>query len=218
MQLNTSIFKKPAAVLSVAGLLAASVLVAPTAVLADETQTIAQNAQDTPALSTLVTALDTAGLVDTFADESASFTVFAPTNDAFAAATTELGITTEELLALPNLSEILQYHVVNAEVFSSDLSDGQEVTTLTGGTLTVDIQGSDVFIVDEQNRRAQVTTADVDSSNGVVHIIDKVVLEATDESAETLEDTGLNLAGFYVIVIGALGIATIAYTRHARQS
>lgn len=213
MKINLHPFKKHMVTVSAFAFVAAAVI-SPLAVSANENETIATNATNTPELSTLVTALDTAGLVPTFADESAAFTVFAPTNDAFAAAATELGISATELLALPNLGEILQYHVVAAEAFSTDLSDGQELETLTGGMLTVDIQGSDVFIVDEQNRRAQVTTADVDSSNGVVHIVDRVVLEAADEAAtSTLSDTGLNLVVFYTTVAGALAAATFAISR-----
>lgn len=217
MKITLHPIKKYAVTASAFALVVAAV-VAPLGVSADESETIATNATNTPELSTLVSALQEAGLVETFADESATFTVFAPTNDAFAAAATELGISAEELLALPNLGEILQYHVVASEAFSTDLSDGQELETLTGGMLTVDIQGSDVFIVDERGRRAQVTTADVDSSNGVVHIVDRVVLEAADESAtSTLSDTGLNLVVFYTTVAGALAVATFAITRKTLQ-
>ena len=213
MKFNSQFIKNQAITVSSLALVATAVFL-PFGASATAEDTIATNATNTPELSTLVTALDEAGLVDTFADESATFTVFAPTNDAFAAAATELGITAEELLALPNLGEILQYHVVAAEAFSTDLSDGQELETLTGGMLTVDISGSDVFVVDEQGRRAQVTTADVDSSNGVVHIIDRVVLEAAEDSAtSTLSDTGLNLVVFYTTVAGALAAATFAISR-----
>ena len=67
------------------------------------------------------------------------FTVFAPTDDAIVALTEALGITADELLALPNLGAILQYHVVAAEAYSDDLSDGQMLTTLEGSVVAVSI-------------------------------------------------------------------------------
>ncbi len=145
---------------------------------AEEAQTeptIVDLAVATPELSTLVTAVTTAGLVETLSGDG-PFTVLAPTDDAFADALEALDITAEELLAREDLADILSYHVVSGSVLSSDLSDGQEVTTVQGGTLTVDITDEGVFFVDANDGRAQVTTADVTASNGVVHIIDAVLL------------------------------------------
>lgn len=129
----------------------------------------------TPQLSTLVLAVDTADLVQTLSGEG-PFTVLAPDDDAFAAALQELGISADELLAREDLADILTYHVISGSVLSSDLSDGQVVTTVQGGTLTVDITDEGVFFVDANDRRSQVTTADVEASNGVVHIINNVLL------------------------------------------
>lgn len=138
-------------------------------------QTIVDLALATPQLSTLVAAVTEAGLVETLSGEG-PFTVLAPDDDAFAAALEALNLTAEELLAREDLGDILTYHVIGANVLSSDLSDGQVVTTVQGGTLTVNITDDGVFFVDANGGRAQVTTADVEASNGVVHIIDAVLL------------------------------------------
>ncbi|RIV72359.1 fasciclin domain-containing protein [Flagellimonas aequoris] len=147
---------------------------------------IVATAQATSDLSTLVSALQKA-------DESANndlitalsgegpFTVFAPTNDAFADLLAQLDgfdslddFSTQQLQDL--LAVILTYHVVpGAAVLSSDLSDGQTITTLQGSTLSVSTSGG-VFIGDATDVDARVTTADVVASNGVVHLIDKVLL------------------------------------------
>lgn len=127
-------------------------------------------AADTPDLSTLVEAVTAAGLAETLQGEG-PFTVFAPTNAAFDALPAgEL----DRLLEPANkeeLANILTYHVVEGEVMSSDLTDGQKAKTLEGGTLTVTINGKTVKIND-----ATVATADVPASNGVVHVIDQVLL------------------------------------------
>ena len=118
----------------------------------------------------LEAAVGAAGLVDALSGEG-PFTVFAPTDDAIVALTEALDITADELLALPNLGDILQYHVVGAEAYSTDLSDEQEIETLLGENVTVSITADGVFI-----NNAQVTGADVAADNGVVHVIDAVLL------------------------------------------
>lgn len=127
-------------------------------------------AADTPDLSTLVEAVTAAGLAETLQGEG-PFTVFAPTNEAFAALPAgEL----DRLLKPENkaeLAKILKYHVVSGEIMSSDLTNGQKAKTVEGGTLTVTINGSTVKVND-----ATVVEADVPASNGVVHVIDKVLL------------------------------------------
>ena len=136
----------------------------------EASSTIVDLAVATEALSTLVDAVTAADLVETLSNPDANFTVFAPTNDAFAALPEG---TLESLLAqegLTDLTSILTYHVVDGEVFSSDLTDGQVVETLQGGTLTVSIEDGVVMIND-----AIVVTPDVDASNGVVNVIDGVL-------------------------------------------
>ena len=117
-----------------------------------------------------------AGLAEALSGDG-PFTVFAPTDDAIVALTEELGITAEELLALPNLGEILQYHVVAAAAFSTDLSDGQSIPTLLGEEVTVTVNQNGVMI-----NNAMVTVADIAADNGVVHVIDAVLLPPPAET------------------------------------
>jgi len=119
--------------------------------------------------STLVAAVEAAGLVETLSGEG-PFTVFAPVNDAFAALPEG---TVESLLMEENrdqLVSILTYHVVPGAVMSTDLSDGMMATTVQGSDITVSI-GEGVMIND-----ANVVIADIETSNGVIHVIDSVIL------------------------------------------
>ena len=134
----------------------------------------------------LEAAVGAAGLVEALSGEG-PFTVFAPTDDAIVALTEALEITADELLALPNLGDILLYHVVGAEAYAADLSDGQMIETLQGGDITVSITAEGVFIND-----AQVTVADLEADNGVVHVIDAVLLPPTTAVGE-LASFELNL-------------------------
>jgi uncharacterized surface protein with fasciclin (FAS1) repeats len=133
----------------------------------DDIVTLAQGNDD---LSTLVDAVTAADLAETLQGEG-PFTVFAPTNAAFE----EVGEQQlQELLQPENkeqLRSVLTYHVVEGEVKAADLEDGQTVTTVNGADLTVSIEGDTVRVGD-----ATVTQADVDASNGVVHVIDTVLM------------------------------------------
>ena len=125
--------------------------------------------------STLVGAIQAAGLVETLSGEG-PFTVFAPTDDAFAALPDG---TLDALLADPTgaLSDILLYHVVVGEALSSDLSDGMTIETVGGGTLTVHVTDDGIMIND-----AKVVNADVTTSNGVIHVIDTVLIPPAEEN------------------------------------
>lgn len=130
---------------------------------------IVELAMGTESLSTLVTAVKAAGLVETLTG-SGPFTVFAPTNEAFAALPSG---TLETLLKPENkqmLIDVLSYHVVPAKVMSSDLSDGQMAATVQGESITVDL--SDGVLISG----AKVAAADIKASNGVVHVINQVIL------------------------------------------
>ncbi len=120
--------------------------------------------------TTLVAAVKAAELVETLKG-AGPFTVFAPTNAAFAA----LPAGTVESLLTPekkaDLSKILTYHVVPGAVMAADLTDGQKVMTVQGQELTVSIKDGKVMI-----NGANVTTADLKGSNGVVHVIDAVLM------------------------------------------
>ena len=127
-------------------------------------------ASETPSLSTLVQALQAADLVGAL-QGSGPFTVFAPTNEAFAALPAG---TLEDLLKPENkqkLKDILTYHVVQGNVKSTDLTNNMMPKTLNGAEAKVMINGSSVMI-----NEANVTMPDVAATNGVVHVIDKVLL------------------------------------------
>ena len=124
----------------------------------------------------LEAAVVAAGLVDALNAEG-PFTVFAPTDAAITALADAFGVTPEILLTLPQLGELLQYHVVAGLALSTDLSDGQTLTTLLGEDVTVTITADGVFIND-----AQVVLADLLADNGVVHVIDAVLLPPAPET------------------------------------
>lgn len=119
---------------------------------------------------TLVAAVQAAGLVDTLQGDG-PFTVFAPTDDAFAALPAG---TLEALLAdTDTLTKILTYHVVSGKVMAGDVVglDGQEVGTVQGENVMVKVDGGNVMIND-----ANVIITDIEASNGVIHVIDKVII------------------------------------------
>ncbi len=121
-----------------------------------------------PDHNTLEAAVIAAELDDDLSGEG-PFTVFAPTDDAFAALPEG---TVDALLEDPTgaLAQILLYHVVGAKALSTDLSDGQMITTLNGDSVTVKIMDGNVYI-----DNAMVTVADLEADNGVVHVIDAVI-------------------------------------------
>lgn len=147
---------------------------------------IIENAVNSEDHTTLVAAVKAADLVETLSGEG-PFTVFAPTNDAFAALPEG---TVESLLEPENkdqLTKILTCHVVGTEAMSSAIvqmveDDGGEhdVETVGGCTFTVTLDGDNVLILDGQDRVAAVTIADVKQSNGVIHVIDNVLLPASE--------------------------------------
>ena len=118
--------------------------------------------------NTLIAALEKADLVDTLKG-GGPFTVFAPTDEAFELLLKKLDITAEELLARDDLKEILLYHVVPGKVMSGDLKDGMKVKTLADKEVKISL---DPVMVNKAN----VVKADIEASNGVIHVIDKVLL------------------------------------------
>jgi len=142
-------------------------------------------AQSNPNLSILVEAVVAADLQGTFAG-AGPFTVFAPTNAAFAALLTELGVTKAELLAnKPLLSAVLTYHVLPARVLKAGIPLGKAITTVQGGIFKIDAVGTDAVITDGRNRTSTITATDIAAANGVVHVIDKVILPADKNIVET---------------------------------
>tara|TARA_R110002074_G_scaffold116613_2_gene248034 strand:- start:2289 stop:2768 length:480 start_codon:yes stop_codon:yes gene_type:complete len=130
---------------------------------------IVDTASEAGSFTTLLAAAEAAGLVETLKSEG-PFTVFAPTDDAFAA----LPEGTVETLLLPEnkdqLAAILTYHVVPGKVMSTDLTDDMEAMTVQGTTVMIDLDNG--VMVDG----ATVTTADIEATNGVIHVIDQVIL------------------------------------------
>ena len=146
------------------------------------TKTIVQNASTSPDLTTLVAAVKAAGLVDTLSS-AGPFTVFAPTNEAFA----KLPAGTVDTLVKPEnkgtLTKILTYHVVAGNVSAGELvkmikAGGGKATlkTVNGENLTASLKGKSVVLTDEKGGTSTVTIADVYQSNGVVHVIDTVLM------------------------------------------
>jgi uncharacterized surface protein with fasciclin (FAS1) repeats len=144
------------------------------------TKTIVENAVNSPIHTTLVAAVTAAGLVETLSGPG-PFTVFAPTDEAFAA----LPAGTVETLVMPEnkatLTKILTYHVVAGRVAAADVvamiqagGGTAAITTVEGGTLTASLDGSTVVLTDEKGGTARVTQADVFQSNGVIHVTDAI--------------------------------------------
>jgi transforming growth factor-beta-induced protein len=185
-------------------LAAAAILTSLTACDDDEDTTadvgnILEVASANGSFTTLVAALETAGLDDVLADESRDFTIFAPTDAAFEALLADLGIGAAELLADPNLQDILLYHVVpDAEIDSTQAAAAAGTTLTSANTddIGVALQGADLFI-----NASQVETPDIDASNGVIHAIDKVLLPTEDDPASgSITDVAVADGNFTTLV------------------
>jgi uncharacterized surface protein with fasciclin (FAS1) repeats len=136
---------------------------------------IVQNAVHSKDHTTLVAAVKAAGLVDTLSGPG-PFTVFAPTNEAFA----KLPKGTVETLVKPEnketLTKILTYHVVPGRLEAADLTDGKKLTTVEGEELTVRNSGGRVSIIDAKGGESKVTIPNVNQSNGVIHVVNTVLM------------------------------------------
>jgi uncharacterized surface protein with fasciclin (FAS1) repeats len=143
---------------------------------------IVENAVNSKDHTTLVAAVKAAGLVETLQSKG-PFTVFAPTNAAF----DKLSAGTVETLLKPEniktLQTVLTYHVVAGKMNASDIAKAIKagkgkatLKTVSGGTLTAWMDGKDLYISDESGNKAKVTIADVNQSNGVIHVVDTVLL------------------------------------------
>ncbi|MCA1751984.1 MAG: fasciclin domain-containing protein [Flavobacteriales bacterium] len=158
------------------------------AVLVPETTTIFDVVEQSPDHNTLQAALEASGL-DEDLSESGAFTLFAPTDEAFDNLPEGL---LDDLLADPEgaLADILLYHVANSIALSGDLVNEQTIQTLAGETISISTTGGNVFLND-----AQVTTADIVTINGVVHVIDAVLVPEDQEEPtlmEVLSGTGVH--------------------------
>lgn len=161
----------------------------------DTTFTVMDIIENSPFHTTLNTAIVTAGLDNTLSGDG-PFTVFAPTNDAFE----ELDEGTVEALLndIPQLTSILLHHVHQGNVLAQNLSDGMEVPTMNDDILTISIDGSTVMV-----DMSTVTTADLLADNGVVHVIDMVLLPESDPTS--LEIFNINKTSEYMYSINLLG-------------
>lgn len=148
-----------------------------------ESNSIAAKAMETDTLSTLVSALQTAEMAEFFTVSEGPFTVFAPNNAAFEKVDKA---TLDNLMMTENqeqLSGLLEYHVVEDEVTAQELikmindNDGEyTISTLAGADIVASLEGENVILTDENGNKATVVSTDIDASNGVVHIIDAVVM------------------------------------------
>ncbi|WP_254423372.1 fasciclin domain-containing protein [Algoriphagus sp. A40] len=193
-----------------------------------ENPTLAEAATDA-GLTTLISAVDAVpGLLDVLQSETA-ITVFAPSNEAFAAALSAFGAANLDQLVTKiggeeNLQSVLGFHVVPAVAFSKDLSATNTFTTLAGQDLTVKVNGSTVTVTDAIGNTVNVIAADVAIDNGVVHVIDGVLLpelnlpnivEAASAANLTVLLDAVNAAGVGPTLINANEITVFAPTNTA---
>ncbi|MEN9506743.1 MAG: hypothetical protein RI958_2669 [Actinomycetota bacterium] len=200
-----------------AGVALAVATIAPTASAA-ESDPIATIAAGDAQFSTLVAAASAAGLVGAIDScEDGPVTVFAPTNEAFAAALTKLGLTAEQLLAdTATLTAVLKYHIVPGKVDAATVVGLTKATTLNGKDIAISVSGSSVTL----NGSVNVVATDIMACNGIIHVIDGVLLPPADPTPGTMPETGVEsgvLAAFAagLLAIGALGVTT-ARRRPAR--
>lgn len=153
-----------------------------------ESNSIAAKASETDTLSSLASALQTAQMTDLLTVSEGPYTVFAPDNAAFSKVDKA---TLDTLMKSENrekLGSLLEYHVVEDKITAEDLSkmiDDDEgeytLSTLAGGNLKATKEGENIVLTDENGNKATVVKADIEASNGVIHIIDGVVMPAADD-------------------------------------
>jgi len=144
---------------------------------------IVEVAEDNGSFTTLVAALQASGLDAVLADETRDFTVFAPTDAAFAALLTDLGISAADLLASPDLTDILLYHViVGAEINAAAATAiaGNTVTMENGDDLALSLSNTELFV-----NLSGISGPNVDASNGIIHVIDTVLLPPAEAANPT---------------------------------
>jgi transforming growth factor-beta-induced protein len=139
----------------------------------EPTPSIVEIATSNPDFSTLVAALQAADLVEALSGEG-PFTVFAPNNAAFEKLAESLHLEVADLLELPNLADILLYHVASGAVKAEQAIELRSIETLQGASVHVSVKGSDVFI-----NKSKVVTPDIEASNGIIHVIDTVLIPPT---------------------------------------
>lgn len=229
-----------AKIVLIAGLMAVLAAAAAGPALAQDEQSIAEIAAGNDNFTTLVAALDAADLSATFSscEDDSLYTVLAPTDDAFAATLAALELDAAALLADTDLlTSILTYHVLEGEVDSATAKtlDGQSVATLQGEEISIAVDGDSVTIGSANPTPANVVAADVGACNGVIHVIDNVLvppsvgealgltvsedLSAEDPPAEEeLAQTGgsSDLLAVMALAVLAGGAMVVASSRRSR--
>ncbi|PMO51341.1 hypothetical protein BCT07_06525 [Vibrio breoganii] len=149
--------------------------------------------------TTLVAAVEQAGLVDTLADSNAELTVFAPTDAAFEKFLTENNLTADELLGSPALADILTYHVYAGEVDAATAIGlaGNTVAMVNGDNVALSLSGENLLV-----NTATVTATDIITGNGIIHVIDAVLVPPADvgEPTSNIVETAVNDGRFTVLV------------------
>lgn len=163
--------------------------------------------------NTLVAAVQAAGLVDTLKGEG-PFTVFAPTDAAFAALPEG---TIDALLADPSgdLTQILLYHVVPGKVMAADLADGLQANTVQGAPVAFSLSDGSAMV-----NGANIVTTDIETSNGVIHVIDAVILPPAPEP-EVLPVTGYSSSSgptVIAIIVGAMVLGALVIVSRRRYA
>lgn len=203
-----------------AGAAAFGLVAAPAA--AQTEQSIAEIAAGNADFSTLVAAATAADLAGTLSDcEAGPFTVFAPTNAAFAEALEALGLTAEQLLAdTATLTSVLTYHVVSGTVLAADVVTLDSATTLQGAPITIEVVDGAVRLNGDTN----VVTTDLTACNGVIHVIDKVLLppapvaEPVTTTAEGLPETGTSNSVMALVAIAAVAGGAVLLVAMRRRT
>ena len=167
--------------------------------------TIPEVADEAGIFTTLLAAVGKAGLVDTLNSEG-PFTVFAPTDDAFAKLLDKLGVSPGDLLESPDLKDILLYHVIVGEALDSGKVLAADTLTMANGDTTmISLRNGKPFIND-----SEIVLPDVAASNGVIHVIDTVLLPPADELG-TIPEVA-DEAGIFTTLLAAVGKAGLADT------
>jgi uncharacterized surface protein with fasciclin (FAS1) repeats len=173
------------------------------------TVTVASN---NPDLSILVEALEEADLVTTL-QGTGPFTVFAPTNQAFADLLTELNLSKAQLLANKTLlSAVLKTHVISGNLPSPKVPLGLPITTVESGYIKATASGNTLTLTDGRNRLSTVTGANVQTSNGVVHVVNKVLLPANQTVAGTAVALSTAATPEFTVLVEALSTADLVST------
>ena len=170
---------------------------------------IVATAQANPELSLLVEAVVAAELTTTLSSPG-NLTVFAPTNAAFTALLAELGLSKEALFAdKALLTAVLTYHVLGSEVPAASVPVGKPITTLQGGYFKINASGGNLLITDGRNRSSRITATDIDASNGVIHVVDRVLLPADKTVVETAVALAAGAPSEFTLLVEALQAANL---------